>query len=1080
MHRTPLPHLVFAIVILGFALAIIPPAWAAPTAPLATTVFINEIHYDNDGTDAGEAIEVVAPAGTDLTGWTIVLYNGSGGASYDTDPLGAVAGACGSYDLYVINYAVNGIQNGAPDGMALVDASATVIQFLSYEGTFAATNGPANGMTSTDIGVSEPSDTPVGHSLQLAGSGTVDSDFTWQAAAANTFGACNTGQTFGGGAGDAAPAVASTSPANNATNVNPAADLSISFTEEVVAADGWYDITCTVSGAHPAAATGGPTTFTLNPDADFALGETCTVTVYAAQVTDVDTDDPPDNMASDTAWSFSTPAYVCDDPYTGIYAVQGSGETSPLVGTVVDIEGIVVGDFQGASGLSGFYVQDPAGDGDPLTSDGIFVYIPAANALSWVDVLVGDEVHVKGTVKEFNGVTEIDNVTALNRCGTGSIAPTPVDLPEAVNNDLERYEGMLITFPEPLTASQNYFQGRYGQVTLSSDGRMYNPTNGNGLGDTFELNARRILVLDDGYSGQNPNPIPFIGPDNTLRAGDVVTGLTGTLDYGPISSTSSIRDYRLQPTEPVSFTRVNARPVAPAAVGGNVRVATFNTLNWFYTVDAGPDVCGPLQDQDCRGADSELERDRQLAKLLAALKGLDADVVGLMEIENTDVTALAELVKALNDATAPDTYAYVVEPAPGDDAIKVSLIYKPAVVAPVGSPQNYQTSTVDYDPLFDRPPLAQTFTVVATGEEFTVVVNHFKSKGCTDATGLDQDQGDGQGCWNAKRVAQATALLTFIADLQTASGDPDVLTLGDFNAYGAEDPILALEAGGLVNQGNKIPAADRYSYIFDGFSGALDHILTTPSLDAQAASAAIWHINADEPSVIDYNTEFKPQDLYAADAYRSSDHDPMLLGLGLFADQSDLPLSYGVASHTGQGAIRLGALWTGEPAAVPNGDDETDDGVTPTPGWLWSQADGGKVDVTVTGGAGWLAGWIDWNLNRHFDGEGELVFANVPVTPGQVTTIAFDIPVTVSDEGFPARFRLYPEEQVEVAAAGPDAAPAATGTAAGGEVEDYIWSFGPNALGLRSLTATPALPTAWPMLAGLAGLAGLALLRRRR
>lgn len=163
----------------------------------AQAVFFNEIHYDNDGTDAGEAIEIAGPAGTDLTGWSIVLYNGANGQTYDTDALsGTIPNTCGGYGVVVLNYAVNGIQNGAPDGMALVGPGSVVVQFLSYEGTFAATNGPASGMTSTDIGVSEAGTSTVGHSLQLSGTGSDYTDFTWQGSAANTFGACNTGQTF--------------------------------------------------------------------------------------------------------------------------------------------------------------------------------------------------------------------------------------------------------------------------------------------------------------------------------------------------------------------------------------------------------------------------------------------------------------------------------------------------------------------------------------------------------------------------------------------------------------------------------------------------------------------------------------------------------------------------------------------------------------------------------------------------------------------------------------------------------------------------------------------------------------------
>ena len=172
------------------------PMQSAQAAP--TSVFINEIHYDNTGTDSGEAIEVAGPAGTDLTGWSLVLYNGSGGAPYGTTMTfsGTIPDLGGGFGVVVVNYPSNGIQNGSPDGVALVDASSSAVQFLSYEGSFAAVGGPADGMTSTDIGVEEGSSTPVGNSLQLTGTGTNYEDFTWAAEAPNTFGAVNTGQTF--------------------------------------------------------------------------------------------------------------------------------------------------------------------------------------------------------------------------------------------------------------------------------------------------------------------------------------------------------------------------------------------------------------------------------------------------------------------------------------------------------------------------------------------------------------------------------------------------------------------------------------------------------------------------------------------------------------------------------------------------------------------------------------------------------------------------------------------------------------------------------------------------------------------
>ncbi|HET9132703.1 MAG TPA: hypothetical protein VFN90_00230, partial [Gemmatimonadales bacterium] len=159
----------------------------ASSAASVPSVRISEIHYDNTGTDAGEFVEVSAPAGTDLSGWSIVLYNGSGGASYDTDALsGIVANQCSGRGTVVINYPSNGIQNGSPDGIALVNGT-TVVEFLSYEGSFAATNGPANGMTSTDIGVSENGSEPVGQSLSRTGANV------WSSGTASN-GSCNPGE----------------------------------------------------------------------------------------------------------------------------------------------------------------------------------------------------------------------------------------------------------------------------------------------------------------------------------------------------------------------------------------------------------------------------------------------------------------------------------------------------------------------------------------------------------------------------------------------------------------------------------------------------------------------------------------------------------------------------------------------------------------------------------------------------------------------------------------------------------------------------------------------------------------------
>jgi predicted extracellular nuclease len=534
-------------------------------------------------------------------------------------------------------------------------------------------------------------------------------------------------------------------------------------------------------------------------------------------------------------------AEPCGTPATHqIAEVQGPDAASPLAGRTVRVEGVVTGDFQRADQLSGFFIQDPTPDADPATSEGLFVF-------STKEVKVGDDVLVTGKAVEYNGLTELSPVTAVDVCGSGTVQPTPAELPLADAAAFEARENMLLMFPARLTATEHYQLGRYGEVTVSSQGRLFQPSDGHG--GTQAGNDRRRLLIDDGSTRQNPPTVPFTSPQ-ALRLGDTVTGLTGVLHYG-------FGLYRLQPTAPVTFTRSNPRPAAPDPVGGNVRVASFNTLNWFTTLGS-------------RGATTAQERDRQLAKLVSALAGLDADVVGLMEVENNGDGAIGELVSALNAKVGAGTYTWVRNPNPGTDAIHVAMIYKAGKVRPVG------TAKSSAEPVFERPPLAQTFMPGRAGEPFTVIVNHFKSKGCGDASGPDADQGDGQGCWNARRQTQAAAVT------QLAKTVINPIVLGDLNSYTEEDPIHVLERGGLTGQTERfVPAPRRYSYVFDGQAGELDHILAGRHLSRLVTGASIWHINSDEPVILDYNTEFNPPGLYAPDPYRASDHDPVVIGLRL-------------------------------------------------------------------------------------------------------------------------------------------------------------------------------------------------------
>jgi predicted extracellular nuclease len=286
---------------------------------------------------------------------------------------------------------------------------------------------------------------------------------------------------------------------------------------------------------------------------------------------------------------------------------------------------------------------------------------------------------------------------------------------------------------------------------------------------------------------------------------------------------------------------------------------------------------------------------------VAAIVGTDADVIGIVEIENDGYgpsSAIQFLVDRLNDATAPGTYAFIdVDAATsqvdalGSDAIKVGLVYRTANVTPVGDTAVLNTTSFinggDGAPR-NRASLSQAFEEIASGGRFIVNVNHLKSKGsaCTAP-----DAGDGQGNCNIVRLNAANELMSWLASDPTGTGDPDVLIVGDLNSYAMEDPITAILGNGYTNLVLAYGGPSAYSYVFDGQWGYLDHALASPSLASQVAGVTEWHINSDEPSVLDYNTDFKSAgqivDLYAPDQYRIADHDPVIVGLNL-----DVPVTF--------------------------------------------------------------------------------------------------------------------------------------------------------------------------------------------
>lgn len=559
---------------------------------------------------------------------------------------------------------------------------------------------------------------------------------------------------------------------------------------------------------------------------------------------------------------------------TPICTIQGSGAFSALDGQVHTTTGIVTAIHVGSGTIQGYFIEDPTCDASAATSNGLFVYQPNA-----IGIIVGQRVQVTGTVDEFQGLTELRSITNVQVVGSGAVPPTEITLPITALNMWERYEGMLLRFPQQLvvTDTRNWIQ--FGEVMLASE-RLPFPTEvvdpndavatnttSSGTGNVAAVQARSTLnersriLLDDGRTTSYPDPPPLLGPQGTLRTGSTLTGLTAVLSY-------AFDAYRLHPAGAVPLVHT-PRPAAPAPEG-DLKLASLNVLNYFTTLGVW-------------GATTTAELQRQRTKLVAALQALDADALVLCELENNDV-AWADLLAALNTAMGAGSYAAREADAFGSAGTKTVLFYKPAVLTPQGPLQALNTS------LFQRPHLTQAFVVNATGGRFLLSSVHLRSKLCDNATGSNLDQGDGQGCYNAMRRDQATALLDHWSDVRTSTGIPAQVILGDFNAYAQEDPIDRLRAGGLVD----LLPEEVYSYRFEGSFGRLDHAFGTAASASAVGGAAVWNLNSDEPAELDYREV--NLSLYQPGPYRSADHDALVVGLhsdlinvGIAAQEATMP-----------------------------------------------------------------------------------------------------------------------------------------------------------------------------------------------
>ncbi|MCW0507088.1 ExeM/NucH family extracellular endonuclease [Aeromonas piscicola] len=636
------------------------------------------------------------------------------------------------------------------------------------------------------------------------------------------------------------------------------------------------------------------------------------------------------------------PAFVCPiDQLIPVPAIQGTGSSSPLVPAgkfeseqAYATRGIVT---QVVNGLyKGFFIQDLQGDGDPASSDGLFVYSTQTNSA----IVPGAEVCVSGKVKEYFNQTQLNADQLVVTQPMVALLPAVDLVPvagETLNQLLERHEGMQVRLvPESsLVVTRNFsfdYDGKRNNLVLAYGAPLIKSTQkfaaqSEEASQWALRNQQNQLVVET--DAKTPDGVlpwypAFNAEDGYLRIGDKLNGLEGALGY-------SYNLFRLVASNRIDssdidhsgWDRVETPELAEA---GDLRVASFNVLNFFTTVVGGD--ANPTGSN--RGALTIPEFEKQRTKIVSAITRLNADVVGLMEIENNgygDNSAIANLVEALN-ATQPDEadhYRWIASPDGqpiGTDAITVGLIYRPASVTPKGAASLIvlpvqQAEAVDASgkPVAInqgmRESLLQQFSSPKGDAPLTLVVNHLKSKGSACFEDYPDyataDPLDGQGHCNALRVSAAKVLGESLKDM---SGD--LLLIGDLNAYGMEDPIRVLtsydpaaqprqimsasfttlagqpfeESGsalgkgyGFVNLNTRFHGTDTYSYSYEGELGNLDHALANPSLAAKVIGIEDWHINSAESNFFEYGSKYTGQLAKSDGPFSASDHDPVLVAI---------------------------------------------------------------------------------------------------------------------------------------------------------------------------------------------------------
>lgn len=517
--------------------------------------------------------------------------------------------------------------------------------------------------------------------------------------------------------------------------------------------------------------------------------------------------------------------------------IQGAARVGVEKEQMVITSGIVTAKFIGDSLKSGFYLQDETGDGNPNTSDGIFVYSSDDN------IAVGDKIEITAILIADDAGAQLQNVVDIRLLSQNNTAAPVKIVYGPTNPNLSQYRGMLVEFNQTLWVNNNYYLSSRGELELGVK-RKPIPTN-LAFPSTSEYTA---LVNENALA-----PVFLNNVSSSIRMGERVDNLQGILDY--VSG-----KYIIRPSQtPIAFYG-NPRNRKHANIGNyNLKVCGFNLE--YYLTSPNSTSMGPRTTE---------EMNRQHIKIVDALLAIDADIYGLVEIEQGQA-ALSKLAQALNSATSSTRYTYVTDNTSINGTYtKAGYLYRSDRVTPHNTIRTINSPS----PLYRKQ--LQGFTLKSNNERFIFSINHFKAKSGCPNSGADADQGDGQGCFNATRVQEAKAVISTANMNKTYFGDDDVLVMGDLNAYAKEDPITTFVDAGYTDMLSYFHNDSAYSYVYRGEAGYLDHAIANESMAKQITGVTPFHINADEEGVYEYSGS-----KYSSDMFRSSDHDPIIVGIAL-------------------------------------------------------------------------------------------------------------------------------------------------------------------------------------------------------